>query len=227
MACFMQAIDIAEGEFLLTFDADDECTANALEEFEKEYIAIPDNLKSKIAALTGLCIDQYGNKIGDDFPKDPFYSDPFELEAVAQIKGEKWGFTKTTVLRNIVYPKEFITNGFMPESLIWNLIGKAGYQTKFFNKILRIYYIDQGHSISSSGMNKTALGSTVNYIANFNWFFDDYFKKAPVFFLKNLYLLLRLSNYSNFSLKSYTMSIDSYFIKFFFIILWPVRKFLR
>ncbi|MEZ4793735.1 MAG: glycosyltransferase family 2 protein, partial [Gelidibacter sp.] len=217
----------AEGEFLLPFDADDECFPNALEVFENEYNEIPEDIKPKITALTGLCVDQHGNLIGDKYPTDPFYSHPFEHDAVARVKGEKWGFTKTADLRKVKYPEAFISNGFMPESLIWYLIGKEGYMTKFFNKVVRVYYINAGDSISSSGVDKTALGSTVNFIAVFNWFFNDYYYKAPIFFMKYLYLLLRLSKHTDFNLKSYTTSIDSPFIKFLFIILWPVRKFLR
>lgn len=228
MACFIQAIEIANGEFLLTFDADDECVPDALEIFEKEYLKIPEVKRPSIAALTGLCIDQYGSKIGNDFPIDPFFSTPFELTAVAKIKGEKWGFTKTAILRNIDYPKSFLNNnGCIPESLIWNLIGYQGYQTKYFNKTLRIYHKDRDESISSGSLDKNALGSATNYIANFNWFFRSYFFKTPVYFLKNLYFLLRVSNYLNFNLKNYITSIESVTIKFLFVLLWPFRRFFK
>lgn len=227
MACFVQAIDLAEGEFFLTLDADDECLENSLEIFNKAYNSIPSDLKAKIIAVTGLCKNQYGYQIGDNYPKQPFYSNTFKTYAIHNISGEKWGFTKTNILRNIGYDEAFINNGFMPEGLIWNLLSKEGFETKYINKILRIYYTGLENSISSSGIKNMALGSAVQYIANFNWFFNSSFFNAPVFFIKNLFYLVRISNFLDFNLKNYITSIDSLIIKFLFLLLWPIRKYLN
>lgn len=227
IACFMEAIKIANGEFLLTFDADDECVPKALEIFNDEYNSIPEQLKSSTVAVTGLCVDQHNNSIGDSYPTDPYYSNTFETYGVNNIKGEKWGFTKTNILKGINYSNKFIENGYMPEGLIWNLLSVEGFKTKYINKVVRIYYLDTENSISSSSQLKVALGSASHYIANFNWFFNKFFFKAPIFFFKNLYFLLRVSQYLEFNLKTYTTSINSLIVKFFFITLWPFRKFLK
>lgn len=227
IACFMQAIGLAKGEFLLTFDADDECLDNALEVFYNAYNDIPENLKENISAVTALCTNQYGDQIGDDYPKQNYVSNTFKTNAIDKIFGEKWGFTKTNILRGLSYTEAFINSGFMPEGLIWNLLSKEGFQTKYINIPLRIYYTGLENSISSSGYEKTALGTATLYIANFNWFFNSYFYRAPIFFIKNLFFLIRITNYLNFNLKNYTTSIDSPVIKFFFVLLWPIRKFLK
>jgi len=227
MGCFMQAINLAKGEFFLTFDADDECVYNALETFSNAYSTIPEDKKSNISAVTALCVNQHGDPIGDSYPKQPYYGNTFESYVIDRVLGEKWGFTKTNVLRNIDYSQAFISNGFMPEGLIWNTLALQGYQTKYINIPLRIYYVGLGNSITSSGFQKTALGNATQYIANFNWFFKSYWNRAPKFFLKNLYFLLRISKYLDFNLKNYTTSIDSPLIKFFFVLLWPIRKFLK
>lgn len=227
MACFMQAIDLADGEFLLTFDADDECVDHALETFEKSYNDINEDQKPLISAVTGLCVDQFGKQIGDAYPTQPYFNNTFKTYAVDKIMGEKWGFTKTNILRNVSYSEAFVANGFMPEGLIWNLLSKTGFQTKYINQTLRIYHTGLEHSISSSGFEKTALGSATQYIANCNWFFNSYVFKAPLFFIKNLYFLVRISKYLDFNLKNYTTSIDSPVIKFFFVLLWPIRRFLK
>ena len=227
IACFMDAIQLAKGEFLLTFDADDECVPNALEVFDDEYNTIPEHLKSSTCAVTGLCIDQNNHLVGDSYPTDPYYSNTFKTYAIDNIQGEKWGFTKTNVLRGIKYTEAFISHGYMPEGLIWSLLAQQGYQTKYINKVLRIYYLGIENSISSSAQEKVALGTISQYVSNFNWFFENSFYKAPKFFLKNLYFLLRASKYLDFNLKNYTTSIDSFVIKFFFVLLWPFRKFLK
>lgn len=227
IACFMEAIQIANGELLLTLDADDECVPKALEIFNEEYNSIPEHLKSSTIAVTGLCVDQYNTSIGDSYPTDPYYSNTFDTYAINNIKGEKWGFTKTNVLKGINYSDKFITNGYMPEGLIWNLLAVQGFKTKYINKVLRIYHLDNENSISSSSQSKLALGSASQYIANFNWFFNKSFFKAPVFFFKNLYFLLRVSKFLDFRLKTYTRSINSFIISLLFVLLWPIRKFLK
>jgi len=74
----VQAISLAKGELLLTFDGDDECVPKALEVFNEEYLNIPDNLRDKVCAVTALCEDQFGNRVGDMFPNDPYYNNTFK-----------------------------------------------------------------------------------------------------------------------------------------------------
>ncbi len=227
MACFMEAVQISQGKFLLPFDADDECVPESLQIFNDEYLSIPKNLQSKVSAITGLCIDQDGNRIGQGYPSDPYFSNTFKSHAIDNISGEKWGFTKTDVLKGVVYEGDFISNGFMQEGIIWNLLAKEGYITKYINKVLRIYHLDVENSISSAPKNKNALGAVMQNIVNLNWFYKDYFFKAPVAFLKYLYFLLKNSAYLDFNLKNYLLALDSNVVKILFVILWPFRKLLK
>lgn len=226
MSCFMQAISLAKGELLITFDGDDECYPDALDIFNKEYLNIPNELKDKVAAITGLCEDQFGNRVGDIFPEDPYYSSTFKSQAIDGIMGEKWGFTKTSILKGIILNNQLFNKGYIPESLVWNLIAKEGYVTKYINKVLRIYHIGVENSISSNNIDNIAFGASINYIARFNWFSKLIFK-TPKFFIKNLYHLLRMSNYVSFKLNDYLKAIDSNIIKLAFVILWPIRKILK
>lgn len=227
MGCFVQAISLAKGEFLLTFDGDDECLPNALQVFNNEYLNIPNNLKDKLIAVTGLCRDQFGNVVGDTFPEDPYFSNSFISHAIDKLSGEKWGFTKTDVLKGVQVNPEILSKGFIPESLIWTLIAKEGFMTKYINKILRIYHIDVNDSLSTMSLKERSFGSIINCIARFNWFFNLYFFKAPKFFVKNLYVLLRASKYQSFKLKDYLNAIDSKIVKLLMITLWPFRKLMK
>ncbi|TXE20248.1 glycosyltransferase family 2 protein [Psychroserpens burtonensis] len=227
MACFFQAIHIANGRLFLTFDADDECLPDSLEIFNTEYYTLSKEQRSDIIAVTGLCKDQNGNTIGSQFPSNPLISNPFEIKAIKNIKGEKWGFTRTTHLQSIKFDDCFIVNGFMMEGIIWNLLAKHGYQTKYINTVVRIYHTNVANSISSVGDDKTALGSVVYYVALYNWFFKSHARKAPMFFFKRLYFLLSKSKFLDLNLKNYTTSIDSFLIKFLVVLLWPFRKFFK
>jgi glycosyltransferase involved in cell wall biosynthesis len=228
MSCFIQSIEMAQGEFLLTFDGDDECYPIALETFNNEYEEIPNELKAKVAAVTALCIDQHGNRVGNLFPVDPFYCNTFEAEMTKQITGEKWGFTKTDVLKNIKVNPDMYDFGYVPESIIWNTVARNGFLTKCVNKTLRIYHIDVAGSISSSPMtSRTAFGMVLNGIARHNWFLKEYFIKSPMYFLKTLYVSLRSSKYLDYPLKVYLRSFDSYAVKTMVFVLWPFRKLMK
>ncbi|RKE95313.1 glycosyltransferase family 2 protein [Ichthyenterobacterium magnum] len=224
MGCFIQAISLAKGEFLLTFDGDDECHPNALKIFNEEYLNIPTNLKNKVCAVTGLCEDQFGNRVGDTYPETPYFSNTFKSTTLNNIKGEKWGFTKTDILKGINVNSQIFSKGLIPESIIWNLIAKEGYITKYINKHLRIYHVDIENSLSSTSVDKRSYGSALDSIAGFNWFFNAYHFKTPKYFLKKLYVLLRASKYLPYNLGDYLRAIDSKVIKFLFISLWPFRK---
>lgn len=224
MTCFIQAISEAKGELLLTFDGDDECLPDALKIFNEEYSNIPENLRDKVCAITGLCQDQFGNRIGDMFPEDPFFSNTFKSYVIDGVMGEKWGFTKTNVLKGVQVNPKILSRGFIPESLIWTLIAKEGYITKYINKVLRIYHIGDDSSLSSMSLKKRAFGSVINCIAGFNWFYSSYRFKTPKYFLKNIYVLLRASKYLPYHLKDYLNAIDSKVLKFLILILWPFRK---
>ncbi|MGK0446273.1 MAG: glycosyltransferase involved in cell wall biosynthesis [Polaribacter sp.] len=227
MACFFQAIHLANGSLFLTFDADDECLPNALEVFDSEYNLLTDEERLKIIAVTGLCIDQNGNYVGNQFPSSPFISDTFETTAIKNITGEKWGFTSTRHLQSIKYNDRFIENGFMMEGVIWTLLARYGFQTKYINTVVRIYYTNIENSISSSGRVKTALGAVVFNVAIFNWFFKQHATKIPIYFLKNVYFLLINSKYLDLNLKNYISSIDPFIIKFLLVLLWPIRRLLK
>lgn len=228
MSCFIQAISLAQGEFLLPFDGDDECYPNALEVFNNAYEDVPENLKSKVGAITALCEDQHGNSIGEKFPEDPLYCDTFVARITGQISGEKWGFTKTDVLRRIKINPKMLDYGFIPEAIMWNSVARSGFLTKCVNKVLRIYHVGVEGSIMNTPMTaKSAFGTVLNGLSELNWYFSKHFFKNPVYFLKILYITLRSSTYLNYPLKSYLKSIDPFLIKLSFVVLWPFRRFMR
>jgi len=228
MGCFMQSIGLAKGEFLLTFDGDDECTPHALKTFEDEYNSVPADKKEHVGAVTVLCIDQHDNLVGQEFPESPFYCNTFKAKMLKHISGEKWGFTKTDILKGMQVNTEIFNKGLIPESLIWNLVAKAGYLTKCVNIHLRIYHSDvEGSLSSSSSLASTAYGTILIAISQLNWFFKDLFFTSPVYFLKSLYFLLRSSNYLDYTLKDYRVSLDSFWVKSLLSVLWPFRKFMK
>lgn len=226
MACMMQGVELAKGEFFLSLDSDDECVENALEVFFKRYNSIPLEKLSKISGVTCLCMDPNHHLIGEKFNKQPLYSSSFENRLNSSDLLEKWGFTKTDVLRGISINPEIYSEGYIPEGVIWNLIAKHQYKTLYTNDVLRIYYFDSDNRISNQDHEKDAFGMMIFSLCLLNWFYKDYFWENPRLFLLRIYALLRASNFLKFKWQDYVNAIDSNKIKLITTICWPIRKLL-
>lgn len=125
-------ISLAQGEFVIVFDSDDRCTANALERFDYHWRQIPD--ASRFANLSSLCCDPNGTIVGEPFPAQ--YVDAFTLaDQLRYAKWERWRMDRTDVLRQFPFPEG---EPFVSESLIWSRISRH-YASRFFNEALRIY----------------------------------------------------------------------------------------
>ena len=139
-AAFNCGVQEARGELFLGLDSDDDCVPEALERFKFHWDSIPESKKDKFSAVTGLCKDQNGNLVGDKFPSDVLDSDSIEIRFKYVVRGEKWGFNRTDVLRQFPFPT--VPNAkCIPEQVVWFALSRK-FKTRFVNEALRIYYID-------------------------------------------------------------------------------------
>ncbi|MDD2498497.1 MAG: glycosyltransferase family 2 protein [Desulfitobacteriaceae bacterium] len=137
---FNRGVQEARGELFLNLDSDDSCVKEALERFRYHWVSIPKNKRSQFSAVTCLCVDQFNNLVGDRFPHDVFDSDSLEIRYKYKIKGEKWGFHRTEILRKFRFP-EIEGQKYIPEDIVWHGIATQ-YKTRFINEPLRIYWTD-------------------------------------------------------------------------------------
>jgi glycosyltransferase involved in cell wall biosynthesis len=134
-----RGVELARGELFLTLDSDDECLPVALERLKHHWDMIPIASKDAFAAVTALCEDQNGRIVGDRFPRDVLDANAIELVYRYKVRGDKWGFTRTAVLRGYPFPDDGRTK-FIPESLVWDEIATK-YSTRYVNEVLLINWI--------------------------------------------------------------------------------------
>jgi glycosyltransferase involved in cell wall biosynthesis len=134
-----QGVQEARGELFLIFDSDDACVPEALERFKSHWDSIPAHERREFTGVTCLAQDLEGKVIGDRFPIDPLDSNSLEIRHKYKVKGEKWGFHRTEVLRGFPYPEVVGEEPYVPPSLVWNRIALR-YKTRYVNDILRIFY---------------------------------------------------------------------------------------
>jgi glycosyltransferase involved in cell wall biosynthesis len=150
---FNRGVQEARGELFLDIDSDDACIPEALARFKYHWDSIPNNEKDQFSAVTALCKDQHGKIVGSSFPQSIIDSNSLEMYYKYKMKGDKWGFHRTEVLRNFQFPAVKGVD-FVPESLVWHAIARQ-FRTRFVNEPLLICFRnEQGRSDHLSSFRK-------------------------------------------------------------------------
>jgi glycosyltransferase involved in cell wall biosynthesis len=186
-----RAVSESRGEFVLPLDSDDACVPQALARFKHHWNSIPDNEKELFSGVTALCMDKEGRLVGTRFLEDVTDSNSLEAYYKHHVRGEKWGFQRTMVLRQFPMPGSEVGRSYMPEGLIWWRIARQ-YKTRYVNEMLRIYSTGNESLSSPRRPQDTALGAEMQYRMELNCNID-YLRSAPVAFLRSAAHLSRFS----------------------------------
>jgi glycosyltransferase involved in cell wall biosynthesis len=130
----------ARGELFLIADSDDSFVPRALERFWHHWQAIPEGERHRFSGVTALCCDERGALLGDPFPSSPLDATWWEIHYRHALRGEKWGFHRTSVFREFPFPVDPGTRH-VPEEVVWRAISRR-YMTRHVNELLRMYRRD-------------------------------------------------------------------------------------
>ena len=175
---FNAGVREATGELFLPLDSDDACVPHALERFHEHWESIPAEQLPRFSGVTALCQDQYGNLVGSKFPSPVVDSNSLEIHYRFHVRGEKWGFHRTDVLRDFPFPDP--GRVYVPESIVWGKIARR-YATRFVNDVLRIYYVGASSIMSEVVAGRFAVGGRLQHLGVLNEHVD-YLGRAPVQF---------------------------------------------
>jgi len=137
----------ARGEFFLTLASDDTCFPNAIQRLAALWEAIPSERRHEFSGVTTLTVDHDGRLIGDPFPTSPLDVRAIEMRYRYGVRGEKWGFQRTEVMREFPFPVIEGYLGYVPEGLVWHAIGRR-YKERFVNEVLRQFWRDTPVSLA-------------------------------------------------------------------------------
>ncbi|MCB1227694.1 MAG: glycosyltransferase family 2 protein [Verrucomicrobiales bacterium] len=130
----------ARGQVVIKLDSDDGCVPQALERLKTLWEEIPAVERERFSGLTVLCEDQQGQLVGTPFPCSPLDCSTAELEYRYRVRGEKWGFVRTDLLRRYPLPED-VRGHYVPESFVWARLAQE-FLTRHVNERLRIYWMD-------------------------------------------------------------------------------------
>lgn len=150
---FNAGVVLAQGELIVALDSDDTLLPDALSNMWTAWQSIPVQQRSGYIAVTGLCQRPDGQIVGDRFVSDEIDMTSIDMYFKHRPRGEKFGCLNTEILRRFPFPESY--EGFVPESIVWREIARAGYITRFVNEVYRVYY-DSGDSLSRQGTSNAA-----------------------------------------------------------------------
>jgi glycosyltransferase involved in cell wall biosynthesis len=200
------AVREARGEFFFTLDSDDACVPQTLQRMATLWQSIPVDKRQSFCGVGGLCVDQYGNIVGEQFPREPLDADMLERHYLYRVRGEKCMMLRTELLRRFPFP-EIKQTSFVPEGRVWFEVAKAR-KIRWVNEIFRVYYIGEGGSLSDSSLRESAPGRMHYYVWMLNNNFG-YFFHAPRPFLNAAAMLPVVAWLSNRPLKSVMLSLEN------------------
>lgn len=223
---FFKGIDLAQGKYFSPLDSDDALPKNSMKMLVDTWENISD--KDNIVFVSTLCEDQFGNIVGDKFPKSPLICTIFDMRYKYQIKGDKWGMGKTEIYKKLKLNFENLSGkGFIPEGVFQFQFDKLGFHY-CVNKVSRIYYRDENDNQSLANQfydDKNAFGLAENYKA----FLNTYSSKLwthPKTIIRNIGGYLKFSQKDNRSFRTIFSEVKSSEIKILVILLYPFSKFI-
>jgi glycosyltransferase involved in cell wall biosynthesis len=143
---FNKGVALAEGQFILTVDSDDQLHPEGLGNAMAAWKSIPAEEQPKFMGVVGLCLDQSGRVMGDKFHADVLDSTPAEITFRYGVTGDKSGMHRTDVFRMFPFPERKGMT-FIPEGRIWMEISNH-YKTRNVNQPFVIVNLDAGGNLS-------------------------------------------------------------------------------
>jgi len=185
-----RAVREARGLLFAPLDSDDAMPPDSLAKIAAAWNSIPESERPDFSGIWGLCCDQYGAAIGDRYPTNPYDGSLRDLFYVHHMHGEKWGITRTEILRRFPFPA-VEGSRFIPEGMVWLQVAKDC-KARFVNEVIRIYYVDDdatGPTLSRrKHLGENAAGRMHYYV----WLLNNdlgYFFHSPMPFLKAAVML--------------------------------------
>lgn len=181
----------ARGGFLVQLDSDDACLPVALERFLEVWGSIPESERGRFSGVTCLCLDQHGRLIGTGLPQPVMDTDYLELRYRYKVRGERWHFRRTEILRRFPLPEGVAV---FQEGVAKARIARE-YQERHFDEPLRIYWQDE-----TGGMDQVSRRHPIEIAPGLAYLHRtilneqfDWFREAPFEFFRSALHYARFS----------------------------------
>ena len=199
-----EGIKKVSSNYFMIVDSDDSYPNNALQNlfYEVEKITNQDEFIS----VMGLSQYTDGKIVGHQYPNNGFDGSIFDMRYKYKVRGDKFGIfiTKTyqQLLKNFDY-SPYKNKGYIPQAVFFNTYDANGLKTRFVNKVVRNYHLDDEDANSVSNTRFTGK-NTFGLMEGYRSFLNSYGSKLfgyPKALIRNLvgYHIYSLINNRSFS----------------------------
>ena len=184
-----EGIKKVTSKYFMIVDSDDSYPENALQILFDEVEKI--NNQDEFISVMGLSQFEDGSIVGNQYPDNGFDGSIFDMRYKYKVRGDKFGIfiTKTyqQLLTNFDYSL-YVGKGYIPQAVFFNTYDSDGVKTRFVNKIVRNYHLDEDDANSVSNTRwtgKNTFGLMEGYRAFLNSYGTKLFK-YPKALIRNL-----------------------------------------
>ncbi len=136
----------AKGNYFFIVDSDDRLPKNSLKIIHEKTLQI--DAMPNVAGVVGLKCYFDGKTVGSHFLKNDLQCSLFDYRYKYKHQGDRAEIIKTIVFQKFLFPK-FNTEKFLPESIVWNRMGK-NYDFYYFSEnVYECEYLEDGLSAKS------------------------------------------------------------------------------
>ena len=137
--------------YFMIMDSDDTYPINALEILFQEVDAIPN--QDEFISVMGLSNFTDGSIVGDLYPKGGFDGSIFDMRYKYKVRGDKNGIFITKTYQRLLQDFDYSIyegKGYIPQSVFFNTYDANGVKTRFVNRVVRTYHLDESDKNSVS-----------------------------------------------------------------------------
>lgn len=191
-------------KYFMIVDSDDSYPSDSLQILFDEVEQIQN--QNEFISVMGLSQDENGKVVGHEYPNNGFDGSIFDMRYKYKVRGDKFGIfiTKTyqQLLKNFDY-SSFQNKGYIPQAVFFNTYDADGVKTRFVNKVVRNYHLDENDENSVSNTRWTGK-NTFGLMEGYRSFLNSYRSKLfgyPKTLIRNLvgYQVYSMINHKNFS----------------------------
>ena len=146
-----EGIKKVESPYFMVVDSDDSYPENSLEILYQEVNQIKN--QDDFIAVMGLSQFEDGSVVGHQYPGNGFDGSIFDMRYKYRVRGDKFGIFITKTYQNLLKDFDYFIykdKGYIPQSVFFNTYDANGIKTRFVNRIIRTYHLDEEDKSSVS-----------------------------------------------------------------------------
>lgn len=211
--------------FFMIVDSDDSYPDDSLEILLNEVRAVEN--KEQFISVMGLSVYDNNTLVGDKYPFDKYDGSIFEMRYKYKVRGDKFGIFITETYQRLLSQFDdlpYIGKGYIPQSVFFNTYDSIGIKTRFVNKVVRFYHLDdddEGSVSNTRWSGKNIFGLMEGYRS----FLNSYSSQLifyPKVLIRNIIGYLLYSILNEKGLVESINGIKKLYIKMISISLYPI-----